>query len=186
MDSTEWVILAIVAGAAIVVLIALVSLWQRRRRMALRDRFGPEYDHTVGEVGSHRKAEHELRTREERFGSLDVQPLTDESRAKHTELWERAERMFVDDPELAAREADRIVRDVLDERGYPGDDLETQTAAMSVDHPKAVQRYRHGHDMIESNGKSREARTEYLRRAMIDFRLVFRELVEPEREVATH
>jgi hypothetical protein len=93
--------------------------------------------------------------------------------------------MFVDDPELAARDADRIVRSVLDERGYPNDDLDTQTAAVSIDHPRAVQRYRHGHDIVHSNGASRDERTEKLRTAMVDFRAVFSEMVEPEREAAS-
>ena len=84
----------------------------------------------------------------------------------------------MDDPELAAREADRIVRDVLEERGYPSDDFDTQAAAVSVDHPKAVQRYRHGHEMVHGNGASGDERTENLRKAMVDFRAVFDELVE--------
>ena len=84
----------------------------------------------------------------------------------------------MDDPELAAREADRIVHDVLEERGYPSDDFDTQAKAVSVDHPKAVQRYRHGHEMVHGNGATGSERTENLRKAMVDFRTVFHELVE--------
>ena len=93
--------------------------------------------------------------------------------------------LFVDDPEVAAREADRVVRNVLDERGYPDDDLETRSAAVSVEHPRVVQRYRHGHDMVHGNGASGAERTENLRKAMVDFRMVFVELieVEPDRSV---
>ena len=86
---------------------------------------------------------------------LDIQPLSEDARARFTQDWQRAERRFVDDPELAAREADRIVRDVLDERGYPRDDLDEQADAVSVDHPDAVQRYRHGHEMVHGNGAQR-------------------------------
>jgi hypothetical protein len=191
MSTTGWVILAIVVG---VLVVAAMGVWAyaRSRRQNLRERFGPEYDRTVGEAGSRRKAERELRDREDRYATLDVRPLTEESRTRYTEQWDHAERTFVDDPELAARDADRIVRNVLDERGYPNDDLDTQTAAVSVEHPRAVQRYRHGHDLVHGNGRSRkerrkehDERTESLRKAMVDFRAVFVEMVEPEAPVGS-
>ena len=182
MSTTGWVILAIVVAALVVAAIAVMQYTNRRRTTALRDRFGPEYDRTVSGSDSRRMAERELREREERFASIEVRPLSEESRARYTEDWDHAERLFVDDPELAAREADRVVRSVLDERGYPSDDHETRAAAVSVDHPHVVDRYRHGHDMVHSNGTSGQERTENLRKAMVDFRAVFAEMVEPERE----
>lgn len=197
MDTTAWIIVAIAVAVAVVV-IAAMRFAASRRTTSLRDRFGPEYDHAVSETGSRRGAERELQERERRYESLDVRPLPEESRARFSEAWERAERTFVDDPELAAREADRIVRDVLAERGYPDDDLETQTAAVSVDHPRAVQHYRHGHDLVQGNSRSENGdrkrdkdgkgsesgadRTEALRQAMVDFRAAFTEMVEPDRE----
>jgi hypothetical protein len=193
MSTTEWVILAIVIGVLAILAIAGVAYARSRRRAGLRERFGPEYDRTVSDVGSRREAEHELRGREERYSSLDIRPLTEASRAKYTEDWDQAERLFVEDPELAARQADRIVRIVLDERGYPNDDLDTQTAAVSVEHPRAVQRYRHGHDLVHANGGDNggkkntdgDDRTENLRKAMVDFRAVLVEMVEPESPVGT-
>ena len=184
MDTTGWVILAIVVGILAVAAIAAMSYTRSRRTTALRDRFGPEYHRAVGQAASRRDAERELRTRENRFGELDVRPLSDESRARFTQDWDHAERLFVDDPELAAREADRVVRNVLDERGYPDDDLETRSAAVSLEHPRVVQRYRHGHDMVHGNGATGAARTENLRKAMVDFRAVFIEIVESEPELA--
>ena len=66
---------------------------------------------------------------------------------------------------------------MLEERGYPKDDFDKQAAAVSVDHPRVVNQYRHGHDMVHGNGTSPEQRTENLRQAMVDFRTVFEELV---------
>ena len=182
MSTTGWVILAIVVGVLVVAAIAAWRSMETRRSTALRDRFGPEYDRTVTGSDSRRDGERELREREERYAAMEIRPLSEASRARYTEDWDHAERTFVDDPELAAREADRVVRSVLDERGYPSDDHETRAAAVSVDHPHVVQRYRHGHDMVHSNGKSGQERTENLRKAMVDFRAVFSEMVEPERE----
>ena len=182
MDTIWWVVIAalvvIVLGA-----VAMQSSARSRRRSSLREQFGPEYDRTVGSAGSERKAERELAEREREHASLDIRPLSEDARARLAADWQRAESHFVDDPELAAREADRVVRDVLDERGYPGDDFDRQAAAVSVDHPRVVDRYRHGHEMVHGNGATGDERTENLRKAMVDFRAVFTELVEDvERE----
>jgi hypothetical protein len=177
MDTIWWVL--IVAAVAIVVVALVAQAYMRsRRRAVLRDQFGPEYDRTVGSAGSHRAAERELSEREKARDELDIRPLSDDARARFTDDWQRAEGRFMDDPELAAREADRVVRDVFEERGYPSDDFDTQAKAVSVDYPKAVQRYRHGHEMVHGNGASGSERTENLRKAMVDFRSVFHELVD--------
>ena len=182
MDTIWWVVIAVAA----VVLVALVAqaYARSRRRAGLQDRYGSEYDRTVDSAGSPRKAERELAEREKMHDELDIRPLSEDARDRFNADWQRAEGRFMDDPELAARDADRIVRDVLVERGYPSDDFDSQAAAVSVDHPKAVQRYRHGHEMVHGNGASGDERTENLRKAMVDFREVFAELVEPEREPA--
>ena len=110
--------------------------------------------------------------------TLDLQPLSEAARRRYLDDWKRAEQRFVDDPDLAARDADRIVRSVLQEQGYPDDDFDTQAAAVSVDHPTVVERYRHGHQMVHGNGADGAERTENLRKAMVDFRTVFERVVE--------
>jgi hypothetical protein len=181
MDTTWWIVIA--AAVALVVLALLAwSYSASRRRQGLRDQFGPEYDRTVSSVGSRRGAERELSQRERAHDDLDIRPLSEAARARHVDEWQRAEQRFVDDPELAAREADSIVRSVLDEKGYPDDDFDSRAAAVSVDHPTMVSRYRHGHEMVHGNGAKGDERTENLRKAMIDFRAVFEQLVERERE----
>ena len=184
MDTIWWVVIAALV-AVVLVAIAAQAYARSRRRSGLREQFGPEYDRTVGAAGSRRKAERELTERERAHETLDIRPLSDDARARLSDDWQRAESRFMDDPELAAREADRVVRDVLDERGYPNDDFDRQAAAVSVDHPQVVERYRHGHQMVHGNGASGDERTENLRKAMVDFRAVFHELVEetqPTRE----
>jgi hypothetical protein len=176
MDTIWWVVIAAVA-AIIILALAARMVSQSRRRSALRETFGPEYDRTVSSAGSRRDAERDLAERERAYESLDIRPLSEAARDRLTDDWQRAEQRFVDDPELAARDADRIVRDVLSERGYPDDDFDQRAAAVSVDHPHVVERYRHGHQMVHGNGASGDERTESLRKAMVDFRAVFEELV---------
>jgi hypothetical protein len=181
MDAVFWIVIAIVA-VAVVAALAAWAYARSRRSTGLRSQFGPEYDRTVSSIGSRRGAERELSERERRHEELDIQPLSDAARTRYLDDWRRAEQRFVDDPERAAREADSIVRGVLDEKGYPDDDFDTRSAAVSVDHPTMVARYRHGHEMVHGNGAQGEERTENLRKAMVDFRAVFEQLVEPAAE----
>jgi hypothetical protein len=183
MDTTWWIVIAVVAALVVLAVLAW-GYAQSRRRSALKDQFGPEYDRTVSSVGSRRDAERELAERERTREELDIQPLSEAARSRYMDDWQRAEQRFVDDPELAAREADRIVRSVLQEQGYPDEDFESQAAAVSVDHPQVVERYRHGHDMVHGNGAEGQERTENLRKAMVDFRSVFERVVESNPETA--
>ena len=121
MDTTWWIVIA-VAAAVVLVALAAWAYTQSRRRSALQDQFGPEYDRTVDSTGSRRNAERELAEREKAHEELEIQPLAEAARSRYMDDWQRAEQRFVDDPELAAREADSIVRGVLSERGYPDDD----------------------------------------------------------------
>ena len=73
MPAWAWVIVAV----AVVAMLALV-VWQatdRRRTGRLQQRFGPEYDRTVGSAESKRDAEAELQAREQRRRQLDITPL---------------------------------------------------------------------------------------------------------------
>jgi hypothetical protein len=180
MDTMWWIVIVIAAGLVVLALLAW-GYSRSRQRDALREQFGPEYDRTVGSAGSRRKGERELAEREKAHEELVLQPLSPAARTRYAEDWQQAERRFVDDPELAAREADRIVKSVLVDQGYPDDDFDTQAAAVSVDHPQVVARYRHGHELVHGNGASGQERTENLRKAMIDFRTVFERIVGPDR-----
>jgi hypothetical protein len=183
-----WVWFVIVAAAAVVILAAiwLVSSRRRRDRDRLRERFGPEYDRTA-ELEGERKAQRELAEREQERERLDIRPLTGAARARYVQQWEAAQARFVDDPRGAAADADRIVRGVLSERGYPvDDDLDRSIAPLSVDHPEVIERYRHGHGTLtgidEDRGEGNGDVTEGLREAMLDFRLVFEALVDEQPE----
>ena len=183
MSATGWVIFAIVVGVLAVAAIAAYRYEVTRRTTALRDRFGPEYDRTVGRRRRAVRPSATCGPRGTLRASSTIKPLSDESRARFTEDWDHAERLFVDDPELAAREADRVVRNVLDERGYPNDDLDDaiggRVGRASTGRPALPARARHGARQRRESGAER---TENLRKAMVDFRAVFIEMVESEPE----
>jgi hypothetical protein len=181
MDTWVWIV---IAAAAAVVLVALLALWasSRRRRSHLQERFGPEYDRTVADSKRRRDAERELAERETRREQMDVRPLSSAARDRYRSEWESLQARFVDDPDGSVRQADNLLVRALDEMGYElDDDPDRRAADVSVDHPEVVERYRHGHAMLKATDG--DDGTENLRKAMIDFRAVFEEVVEEERPV---
>jgi hypothetical protein len=173
METWVWIVIA--AAAAVVLLLLVYAMWRRRRHDHLQERFGPEYDRTVSSEGR-RHAERRLTDVEKEHEELEIRPLTPAARDRYLDEWRQAEARFVNEPEDAARSAERVVIRVLEDRGYPTDvDTEQQAAHVAVDHPDVVERYRHGHAMLEGSGDGDS--TENLRKAMIDFRAVFEKLV---------
>jgi hypothetical protein len=83
----------------------------------------------------------------------------------------------VDDPKGAVVEADRLVADLMQVRGYPVGDFEQRAADVSVDHPHVVQNYRTAHDIAVREQRG-EASTEDLRKAMVHYRALFEDLLE--------
>ena len=187
MSTVGWIILvAAIAVAVIVVLLVVARSSSARRREHLQERFGPEYDRTVDETGSRRDAEKELQERERQREELDIRPLSNAARSRFTDEWNGVQQRFLDEPEEAASQAERLVRRVMDERGYPPDDDTTDRASLvSVDHPDVVQRYRHGRETLASSTGGQDERTENLRIAMVDFRSVLESLLETDDELAT-
>ena len=174
METWVWIVIAAIAAAVILLFVA-ISARRKRRRDHLQDRFGPEYDRTVSSEGR-RDAERRLTDVEKEHEELEIRPLTPAARDRYLDEWRQTEARFVDDPENAARSAERVVHRVLEDRGYPTDvEPEHRAAHVAVDHPDVVERYRHGHAMLEAENGDQE--TENLRKAMIDFRAVFEELV---------
>jgi hypothetical protein len=180
MDAVFWIVLA----AVVVVAIAVIAWAAARKRKTahLQDRFGTEYDRTVDTAGDRREAERELAERERRHEDLDIRPLPEATRTRYAEEWQRVQARFVDDPEGAVGEGDRLVRRVMDDRGYPSDDdFERRAADVSVDYPDVVENYREGHGLWERYRTSDDGQTEDLRQAMVHFRRLFDELLEGER-----
>ena len=181
METWMWIVIAAAIVAAIVVVAALWGM-RRRRRAHLRDRFGREYDRAVSDSGR-RDAERRLAAVESEHDGLEIRPLSEAARERYMEEWHSVEARFVNDPADAARAAERVVLRAMEERGYPtGRDPEERTAHLAVDHPDVVERYRHGRAML-GEVKGSEG-TENLRKAMLDFRAVFEEVVERERTAA--
>jgi hypothetical protein len=174
MDTLIWVAVVVVAIVAIAAVAYVVVQQQRRAR--LRDRFGPEYERTLAEHDNKREAEQELLAREQRHADLDIRPLSEESRGDYVNRWAEVQEHFVDAPEPAVNEADRLVTAVMAERGYPTDDFRQRIADLSVGHAETLTHYRTAHEISERASR-KEASTEDLRQAMVHYRALFEELL---------
>ena len=175
MDNITLVIL--IAVIALVVVAGGLFLRQRRSKQ-MRAHYGAEYIAAVDETGDRRKAEHELKAREKRVKTFDIRPLDRTEIDAFVARWREAQAQFVDDPGGAILNADGLLADVMRARGYPVTDFEQRAADLSVDHPKLVSNYRIAHDVADRHGRG-EAGTEDLRRALIRYRELFEDLLEP-------
>ena len=176
MATLIWVVIAIVVLAAI----ALVAVGARKRRTAvLRDRFGPEYDRVVESRDDQRAAEAELRAREKRRAQFDIQPLPEATRLRFAAEWRDVQELFVEQPAQAAAAADTLITRVMEARGYPMNDFDTQAELVSVDHPDTVENYRFAH-AVRQRAQTQQVSTEDLREALLRYRSLFDELLRPE------
>jgi hypothetical protein len=175
MPTWAWIVIIVVAALIVLALIGATAR-RKQRTQQLREGFGPEYDRTVDETGGRRGAERELQQRQERREELDIRELAPAARERHLESWKALQARFVDDPGSSVREADRLVQDVMRERGYPVDDFEQRAADISVDHPHVVEHYRAAHHVWVSNERG-QATTEDLRQSVVHYRALFDELL---------
>jgi hypothetical protein len=178
MDTRILIPLVVIAGILVAVMIAFTT--RRRRSEQLRQYFGQEeYDRTVvqqhGDAG---RAEATLAEREKRVEAFPLRTLSPIDREAYAMEWATVQRHFVDDPSAAVGTADRLVGRVMIDRGYPMTDFEQRAEDISVSYPTVVENYRAGHSIVMRHTDGR-ATTEELRQAMIHYRLLFEELLQP-------
>ena len=174
----------LIAGIAIIVIVVLLGIVfaRRQRTKRLREQFGPEYERAVQEVGDKHRAESELEARLDRMKSLEIRPLSPQETERFTREWQAAQAQFVDEPLAAVQKANRLIKEVMNERGYPVDDFEQRAADISVDYPEMVTDYRELHT-IAKQGDEEDVTTEEMRQAMVHARALFEHLVKPEAKV---
>lgn len=183
IDTQTWIILA----ATVVIGLAAIGAWFYRKKQShrLQEHFGPEYDRTVNELGSRTKGESDLMAREKRVGRLQILPLAPPEAARFTEAWRALQSRFVDNPKGVVVEAEQLVRELMEKRGYPMGDFERRAGDISVDHPDVVANYRSA-QAIAVRDQQGSADTEELRKAVVYYRALFDELLEirePRQEI---
>jgi hypothetical protein len=174
--------------AVVILALVAVGIWlmYRRKQQSERlvQRFGPEYGRAVDQMGSRTKAEEELRAREKRVEKLRIAPLAPADAARFSQEWKTLQGRFVDNPKGVLLEADLLVRELMEKRGYPMGDFESRAADISVDHPAVVDHYRQA-QAIAMRDRRGEADTEEMRKAVVHYRALFDELLEVRQDEPT-
>ena len=177
MDTQTITLIAVaVLGALLIGGLLGIAVGRRQRTKRLQEKFGPEYEHTMHELGDQRRAEHELESRLDHVKKLDIRPLSAEEIDRFTSEWQTTQAEFVDEPRAAMQKADRLLGKVMQAKGYPIEDFEQQAADISVDYPELVMDYR-GLHLIAVRGRDEKIGTEEMRKAMIHGRALFENLV---------
>ena len=159
-----------------------VAIWaynRNRQTNELRSRFGSEYERTIRSKGDLRAGEKILHERQERVEKLDIKPLSAAQRDNFAQAWGKEQARFVDEPRTAVINADRLVKEVMEARGYPMGNFDQRVADVSVDHPGVVQNYRAAHDIAIRNERG-QVSTEDYRKAMIHYRALFADLLSDD------
>jgi len=176
MAEQTWTAMVVVAALAL--LAAGAWLFYRRQQSArLKERFGPEYGRAVGDLGSRTKAEAELKARESRVERLKLIALSPAEALRFSDAWSALQGRFVDNPKGVVAQADQLVRELMQARGYPVADFDRRAADISVDHPAVVDHYRAA-QAIAVRDQRGEADTEDQRKAVVHYRALFDELLE--------
>lgn len=178
MGTVGWIVLGIVI-LAIIIVVAVAARW--RSQANLQKRFGPEYDREVEARGSERDAQRHLRDVAGRRDRLDIRQLDPEARDRYTKRWQSVQTDFVDQPGHALDEADQLVTDVMEDRGYPVRDFDERAELVAADHPQVVEHYRAAHsarqNQLASHGADSGGDTEEMRQAFVHYRALFDTLV---------
>ena len=184
MPIWEWILIAAVAVVVLVGAIVAISMVSfRTKTKRLKQHYGSEYERLVSETGSAKGAVRELTTRERKVGKLDIVPLTPSALSDFTDRWQEVQAGFVDNPASAVGVADRLVTEVMRQRGYPVDDFDQRAADISVEHPQIVENYRAAHGIHTS--QQHDISTEQQREAFVHYRALFDKLLETTTEKDT-
>ncbi|EFC82951.1 hypothetical protein [Parafrankia sp. EUN1f] len=192
MSLLAWAILVVLLLGAVFAAAVLVD---RSRSARLRNRFGPEYERTLHEVGDRRSTERHLAGIARRRDSLDIQPLGAPRRAALKTSWNTLQALFVDEPVTATTRADDLITAVLRERGYPTADRAETADLLALDDPAlsaALRTARRGEAGAADTGGAggaggagagpNETSTDAMRLRFLALRAVFDGLVAPADE----
>ncbi|MFB4273679.1 MULTISPECIES: hypothetical protein [unclassified Nonomuraea] len=168
----------IVAVAVVAILVAAIGFvmvqqrWERiLRHVTRRNQAVPN------EADDRSGAEQDPRARPGRIATLDIKPLTSESRQACIERWTTIQKQFAIAPGPAMSAAHRLVTATMTERGYPTEDLVNREPEWPVVHGRTLHRYRQAHE-ISARAAQGSVSTEDLRQAMVHYHVLFQDLLD--------
>jgi hypothetical protein len=134
------------------------------------------YDFALQTMGDERRAQRELDERQKHVQTVDIQPLSAGEEERFRADWAAAQAKFVNEPGPAMIDADHLVKEVMQVRGYPVANFEQNAANIAVNHPDLVIHFRAVRDFTMKN-KQTQAGPEELSQIMMDYHSLFDELL---------
>jgi hypothetical protein len=112
-----------------------------------------------------------------RMAAFQVRPLSEEERVQFMADWRRTRVKFVEDPERAISEADRLVSMLMYTRGVPAWTLEhDQATILAKSHPEIEQHYRQAHKIAAVANKGAHSANE-LEQALSSYKVICQRLL---------
>jgi hypothetical protein len=168
MDSTTALILIL----AFVLVAATVWFVAQQRGQDLQDDAGPEQPGAGWASGDHRRADRVMARGQASGATLPLRTLSAVEREVFARRWRSTETRFLDDPAGAIQEADQLLREVMQRRGYPVGAGEHRAAGPVVVHPREVDTHAAARRAVQRAARG-EASTTELRQAMAHYRTMF-------------
>ncbi len=147
-------LLWLAVAVAVVLVVALIARAVRRPQL-----------HPAINVGERESAHRPLQTR----------LLPPDAAEGYAEAWRALQGRFLDEPEVALRETDRLLRDVMQKCGYPTGDFGRVSEKVKVEQAEVLDNYRTGH-RITVKGETTVLETDEIERAVTSFHAVFERL----------
>ena len=107
---------------------------------------------------------------------LETRALPAASRDRYSQTWAEVQPRFADDPEVALRETDRLVQNLMRECGYPTGDFGRVSEIVTTEQIDVLENYRAAH-RITVKGETTMLEPPEIERAVGAFRAVFDALI---------
>ncbi len=169
-------IVALAVFALIVVAVVLILIRNIHAVRLLRQLGEPRYQNAVAARAYRLRTQARYERPSRRLDTIRLRMLSPGDRRRFEQEWDAVEAHFVARPAGAVSEADHLLRDVMETRGYPVTDFEKRVADFSVNHPVVTRHYPLAHGIALRNRKG-QATVEDLQRAMTHYRALFDDLV---------
>jgi len=176
MTALGWVVYTGAVASVVIVLGLLIWTLHDRMSREMSEEFVAAYSRALRQLDDQHEAEAEFNLRRDAGNMLVIRPLPTSERTRFADSWRSLQPLFINDPDDAVKEADRLIYDVMQTRGYPMREFAQRAADVSVEYPDIVSHYREVHRLAQRAADG-QATTDEERRALVEYRELFDELL---------
>jgi hypothetical protein len=176
MTAVGWIVYGASIASVVFGLGLLIWTLQIRMTREMHGEVVATYHQARRKSDERRDADSDPNHRGDPVHSLDIHPLPKAERTRFVEDWQSLQPLFVNDPDDAVKEADRLISAVMQARGYPVEEFAQGAAEIEVDSSDIVSHYRTAH-RVSQRAANGQATTDEERRALAEYRELFDELL---------